>query len=91
MLASATRPVFPHIPAEPNVAVFKTNVSTERAAFVVVRLVQAHFAGCRVTLDLDDHECILRVQDRHSQVPLAEDAIRRLVSGLGYAIEALVD
>ena len=72
-------------------AVFRTNVATERQAFVVVSLVQAHFGGCRVTLDLHDCDRVLRVQDCHRAAPLPEGAIRRLVSSLGFAVEALPD
>ena len=76
---------------QPNVALFKTNVASARQAFVVVSLVQAHVAGCRVTLDLDDCDRVLRVQDYYHDAPLPEAAIRRLVSALGFAIEALAD
>ncbi|MBC7446970.1 MAG: hypothetical protein H7330_02805 [Hymenobacteraceae bacterium] len=75
----------------PNVAVFKTNVASARQALIVVSLIQAHVAGCRVTLDLDDCDRMLRVQDCYHDAPLPEAAIRRLMSALGFAIEALTD
>ncbi len=87
----AISPAFPSESVVPNVEVFRTNVVSAREAFVVTSLVQAYFPGCRVTLDLDDRERILRVQDCFSTAPLPVAAIRRLVTGLGYAIEALAD
>lgn len=91
MLATlAAGPAFPN-PVMPNVEVFRTNVASARQAFVVVSLVQAHFAGCRVTLDLDDCDRVLRVQAYYHNQTLPEETIRRLVSGLGFEIEALAD
>jgi hypothetical protein len=87
----ATTPAFSLRSVAPNVEVFRTNVASAREAFVVTSLVQAYFPGCRATVDLDDRERILRVQDCLSDAPLPESAIRRLVSGLGFAIEVLVD
>ena len=74
---------------QPNVALFKTNVASARQAFVVVSLVQAHVAGCRVTLDLDDCDRVLRVQDCRSDHPLPVADIRRVVRALGFKIEVL--
>ncbi len=91
MLATIARPRLADERTMPNVAVFKTNVASARQAFVVVSLVQAHVAGCRVTLDLDDCDRVLRVQDCYHDAPLPEAAIRRLVSALGFAIEVLTD
>ncbi len=84
-----------HLPyqpdAVPNVEVFRTNIRTPREAGVVVTMVEAYFAGLRITLDLDDCDRILRVQDRHSTAPLPVSGIRRLVAALGYQIEVLAE
>ncbi len=91
MLATAAafglRPAY----TTPNVEIFRTNVASRRQAFVVVSMIQAHFTGLRITLDLDDCERILRVQDCHTTRPLPTAAIQRLVSALGFAIEPLAD
>lgn len=44
------------------VEVFRTNVSTRRAAAGLLRELRARFPACRITFDLDDCDRVLRME-----------------------------
>lgn len=90
MLAHLVRlPAFREI-VEPNVEVFRTDITTKRHALVVITFIQAYFPGLRVTIDLADCDRVLRVQGGpHDKLPVV--GIRRLVVALGFAAEVMPD
>ena len=73
----------------PNVEVFRTNIRSARHATVVIGFVQTYFPGLRATVDLQDRDKVLRVEDRRQAEPVPGEAIRRLVNGLGFEIEVM--
>lgn len=53
------------------IEIFKTNVSNERQAARVLKLLGARLPGCRFNFDLEDCDRILRAETYQGQVPVA--------------------
>ena len=91
MLVTSALSRYPHPDAVPNAEVFRTSVTTGRHAAVVLAMLQATYPHLRATLDLDDSDRILRVEDRQPAASLPISGIQRLVTALGFKIEMLAD
>jgi hypothetical protein len=58
------------------VEVFKTNVEETSQASELIRLLEQHFPGNRINLDLDDCDKILRVQGEHLDPGQIQDVVK---------------
>jgi len=72
------------------VEVFKTNVTSNHQARVVVSLIQYHFEGFRANFDLQDCDHILRIEvASHRKIEV--DPVVNLLRDLGVRAEVLPD
>lgn len=62
------------------VEVFKTNVMINKEAQGMVDLLGQHFPACKINMDLEDCDKILRVEG----VSLDIEKVKRLVQKMGY-------
>ena len=71
------------------VEVFKTNVTSEHGAVVVVKAIENTFRGYSANFDLEDCDRILRVKNIHGLVDSA--AVLNIVDHCGFQSEILED
>ena len=70
------------------VEVFKTNVTSNHQARVIVALVQARFEGYKVNFDLEDCDHILRIESIRI---IETDPLIDLLKDIGVKAEVLSD
>ncbi|WP_031528109.1 hypothetical protein [Dyadobacter crusticola] len=70
------------------VEVFKTNVSKQPQANLIIALIQRTFPGHRASFDLEDCDKILRIKARECIYP---ERVLNLIRDLGYEAEVLED
>lgn len=71
------------------VEVYKTSVQEAKEAVQIIALLLDHFPGCKVNFDLDDCDCILRIETHNGMMP--DMQIKRLLSDCGHCCELLTD
>ena len=71
------------------VEVFKTDITTEAEASVVLKLINGTFRLCRSNFDLDDCDNILRVETEEETID--SGMMIMLISKTGYHAEVLSD
>jgi len=70
------------------VEVFKTNVTSNHQARVLVNLIQCQFDGYKVNFDLDDCDRILRIESSREINP---QPVIELLTDMGVTAEVLLD
>ena len=71
------------------VEVFKTNITRSDQAKRVIDRINATFAHCKATFDLEDCDRILRVE--YHEEMICPDDLLKMVQSLGYEAEILPD
>lgn len=71
------------------IEIFKTDIKRKDAGKQVLTAIQQQWPGIVATLDLDDHDKVLRVVGAWAPVPTQE--IISLVKSRGYVCEVLQD
>lgn len=70
------------------VETFKTNIEKPDAAQFIVEKLQELFPGFRINFDLEDCDCILRIESLSSEINVRR--IMRCVRKFNFEIEALI-
>lgn len=70
-----------------NVAVYKTNVIEPKAAKSILDLIRKKFQHYDVSIDLDDCDNVLRVENLNGSVD--DTTVKKIVSARGHQIERL--
>lgn len=73
----------------PHITIYKTSVEEKEQADSVLSVLYDYFPYCRISLDHEDCDHVLRVESRDIQIN--EPMLRSLVTVSGYSIEVLQD
>lgn len=67
------------------IAVFKTNIKYQEDANFALQELNKHYSACKVTLDLEDCDKVLRIEGTGFTIK----SIIKIISDLGYYCEEL--
>ena len=71
------------------VEIFKTNVKQPKEANRLIALLTSHLIKHIINFDLEDCDCILRIENRNGEIRVP--TIKSILSGEGYCCEILTD